>query len=127
VAIPDFQSLTLPVLQRAAEARVRTADLVPYLAAAFDLTSDERNALLPNGRQTTIANRTHWALAYLHKAGLLARVGRGEYEATEPGRELLKAPPAKLTLSYLLQHYPSVRAFRGSPGNAGAAEDDSAV
>lgn len=125
MAIPDFQSLTLPVLRRAAEARVRTAELVAALADAFELTPEERSALLPSGRQTTVANRTHWALAYLHKAGLIARVGRGEYEATDAGLALLKAPPDKLTLGYLSQHYPGVRAFRGTGGNGAGTADDS--
>lgn len=124
MAVPDFQSLTLPVLRRAARSRVRTADLVPELADEFGLTQEERSALLPSGRQTTIANRTHWTLAYLHKAGLVARVGRGEYEATEAGRDLLRAPPEKLTLAYLSQHYPGMRAFRSSAGNAGTGTDD---
>ncbi len=48
----------------------------------------------------------------MHKAGLLARGGRGEYEATEAGRTLLRAPLERLTLGYLMQHYPGVRAFQ---------------
>lgn len=100
------------------------ADLVAHLADTFSLTTEERSMLLPSGRQSTIANRTHWALAYLHKAGLLARVGRGEYEVTESGRALLDAPPEKLTLGYLMQHYPGVRVFRGSAGNGATAADE---
>lgn len=112
MAIPDFQTLMLPALRRLASGRTRTGDLISALAAEFGLTDEERASLLPSGRQPTIANRTHWALAYLNKAGLATRLGRGEYEASAAGRALLAAPPERITLPFLIERYPGVRAFR---------------
>jgi len=65
MSIPDFQSLMLPVLRRLSERCWATADLVRAMAEEHGLSEDESRTLLPSGRQTTIANRTHWALAYL--------------------------------------------------------------
>ena len=111
MAIPDFQSLMLPVLRRLAERQWKTAELVEAMADEHSLSLEERSFLLPNGRQVTIANRTHWALAYLNKAGLIIRVSRGNYEASARGRELLADPPSSLNIAYLL-NYPEFAAFR---------------
>ena len=89
MSIPDFQSLMLPILWRLAERQWPTSDLVEAMAAEHGLTDEERRALLPSGRQTTIANRTYWALAHLGKANVIARVSRGRYEAMERGRGIL--------------------------------------
>jgi restriction system protein len=63
--IPDFQTLMLPALQVAAAGEVRIGDAVESLATKFALTDEERSALLPSGRQTTFANRIHWAKTHL--------------------------------------------------------------
>jgi len=121
MSIPDFQSLMLPILRRLAERQWSTADLIETLAQEFALTEDERRALLPSGRQTTIANRTHWALAHLNKASVIARVSRGHYEATDRGRSVLDDPPDRITLSYL-NRFPEFVAFRTAV-NAAANSD----
>ena len=72
--------------------------------------------MLPSGRQATMANRTHWAIAYLHKAGLIERKARGQYEATERGRTVLTTSPERITIGYLGQ-FPGFSEFR-----AGVAE-----
>jgi restriction system protein len=118
VSIPDFQTLMLPALRRVAERRWRAAELIGALADEYQLTPEERAEMLPSGRQTRMANRCHWAIAYLAKSGLLTRVGRGEYEASAEGRELLRSPPERITLPFLMARYPALRAFR----EAGATE-----
>jgi len=85
------------------------------MAEEHGLSEDESRTLLPSGRQTTIANRTHWALAYLNKAGLITRISRGQYEASARGRELLEQPPTRLTIAYL-QRYPEFATFRTEVG-----------
>jgi restriction system protein len=119
VPIPDFQTLMLPTLRRVSERRWRAAELIAALSDEYALTPEERAEMLPSGRQTRMANRCHWAVAYLSKSGLLTRVGRGEYEASAEGLELLKSPPNRITLPFLTARYPALRAFR----DAGAAEN----
>jgi restriction system protein len=118
----------LPVLRRLGERSWKTAELVEAVSEEFGLTAEERAELLPSGRQARVANRTHWALAYLNKAGLITRLGRGEYEASLLGRQLLGVPPERITLAFLTERYPGVRAFRGDvDGLAAGATDGSAL
>ena len=67
--IPDYQTLMRPVLECASEGEVRISDVVEQLANKFDLTADERATLLPSGKQTTFANRVHWAKSYFRGVG----------------------------------------------------------
>jgi len=103
--IPDHQTLMLPVLRRLVEREWRTAELVESLAQEFNLSSAEAAELLPAGKQTKLANRVHWALAYLNRAGLIVRIEPGLYAASDTGRKLMAAPPEQITVAFLLQHY----------------------
>lgn len=121
MSIPDFQSLMLPILRRLAERQWSTSELVEAMAAEHSLTDEERRALLPSGRQTTIANCTHWALTHLGKANFIARVSRGGYEAMKRGRGILAALPDRITLAYL-NRFPEFVAFRTAVRVAGGAD-----
>jgi restriction system protein len=109
--IPDFQKLMLPVLRACAHGPITTSALVSAMADEFGLTESERSHLLPSGRQPTIANRVHWALAYLNRSGLLDRVSRGTYAASEQGRSVLARPPERITVAFLRQ-FPEFRSLR---------------
>jgi len=86
--IPDYQTLMRPVLECAASGEVRISDVVKQLADKFGLTAEERAALLPSGKQTTFANRVHWAKSYLKQAGLVEITGRGQFRVTDRGAHL---------------------------------------
>ncbi len=122
MAIPDFQTLMLPVLRACAAGEARTADLVERLAESFHLTAEERAALLPSGRQTTFANRTYWAIAYLGKAGLVERTRRAHYQVTARGRQVLVAPPERIDIKFLGQ-FPEFQTFR----ETGDREEDAPI
>jgi restriction system protein len=47
VAIPDFQTLMLPVLQKAVQGEVRISDVVDQIADDLGLSVEERGQLLP--------------------------------------------------------------------------------
>ena len=115
LSIPDFQTLMLPVLRIAAEGEVRISDVVERLAGEFTLSADERSHLLPSGRQTTFANRVHWAKSYLGKAGLVELTKRAHFRITEDGRKVLAAPPERIDIKYL-NRFPSFRQFREAGG-----------
>jgi restriction system protein len=87
--IPDYQTLMLPVLKLAAEQELTNKACVERLADQFSLVLEERTQLLPSGKQTIIANRVHWAVTYLTKAGLLDRPKRGAFVATNRGKHIL--------------------------------------
>ena len=76
MAIPDYQTLMLPLLTLLADGKERSFSQVPPpLADQFQLTAEDRARLLPSGRQQTFRNRVHWASFYLMKAGLLSGPG----------------------------------------------------
>jgi len=111
VAIPDFQTLMLPVLQSAADGEVNIGELVERLADEFKLTEEERRHLLPSGRQATFTNRTHWAKTYLGKAGLIEPTRRGYFRITARGKEVLAKRPKRIDMKFLSQ-YDEFKVFR---------------
>ena len=66
--IPDYQTLMLPVLRFAAEGETRVADVADRIANDLGLTAEEREQMLPSGRQRLLHNRIHWAKFYMSKA-----------------------------------------------------------
>lgn len=110
MTIPDYQTLMLPVLSLAGEGEQRVGDIAERIAEKFGLTDDEREKLLPSGRQRVLHNRIHWAKFYMSKAGLIASPGRGRFVATEAGRALLATNPTKIDVARLMQ-VPRFREF----------------
>src|SRR5579875_865143 len=117
MAVPDFQTLMLPVLKAAADGEVKISDLVDKLAEEFQLTEEERRELLPSGRQTTLANRAGWARTYLAKAGLVKPTRRGYFEATDRGRRVLAGNPGRIDTRFLSQ-FPEFEEFRKAARDA---------
>jgi restriction system protein len=123
MAIPDFQTLMLPVLKHFSDSKEKTpADVRGPIAVEFGLTDDDLATLLPSGRQTTFANRVAWALGYLKQSDLLESPRRGHYQITERGREVLLSPPARIDIAFL-ERYPNFQAFK----NRGGSTQDSVV
>lgn len=116
--IPDFQTLMLPVLRSAAKDEVKISDVVEQLAIDFKLSSEELAQLLPSGRQTTFANRVHWAKSYLGKAGLVELTKRAHFQITDRGRQVLTAPPDRIDIKYLNQ-FPGFQKFRDAEEGEG--------
>jgi hypothetical protein len=94
--IPDYQTLMLPVLRLAAKGETRVPDVEQQLARDLGLTPEERDRLLPSGKQRVLHNRVHWAKFYLAKAGLVISPQRGRFVASEAGRALLAAGPERI-------------------------------
>lgn len=101
MAIPDFQSLMLPVLRASADGEVKISDVVSRLGASLQLSEQDLSELLPSGKQTTFANRVNWAKSYLGKAGLVTLTRRGYFQISQKGREVLKKPPVAINTKFL--------------------------
>lgn len=123
MTIPDYQTLMLPVLRISAEGVTRMADVAERVADELNLSPEERERLLPSGRQRVLHNRLHWAKFYMGKAGLIATPARGRFVASEKGRRLLATAPARVDLAMLLQE-PEFREFYR---NEGQDREDDAV
>lgn len=120
--IPDYQSLMLPVLRLAAEGEKRVADVEDRIADDLGLTAEEREELLPSGRQRVLHNRIHWAKFYMSKAGLIASPARGRFVATDAGRALLAQNPDRVDVKLLLKR-PEFREFYKTSNSAGTDTD----
>src|SRR5271167_2669514 len=96
MAVPDFQTLMLPLLKLASDGQQHTlAEAVERLAQEFRLSDDDRAQLLRSG-QPRLYNRVGWTTTYLKKAGLLQAVGPGRFQLTERGRDVLASQPAAI-------------------------------
>ena len=112
MAVPDFQTLMLPVLRIFTDGKDRTpGDVRAPIAAEFQLSEEDLAVLLPSGRQSTFNNRVAWALGYLKQAELLKSPLRGHYQITDRGKQILASPPPRIDITYL-ERYPEFQAFR---------------
>jgi restriction system protein len=72
MAIPDYQTLMLPLLKRLADGKEhKHSRLVDELGSEFGLTGEELSERVPSGTQKVFLNRVGWARTYLKKAGSL--------------------------------------------------------
>lgn len=112
MAVPDYQSLMLPLLEFA-EARneeISTDEAVETLSTQLGLSEADLKEMLPSGVQPTFFNRVGWAATYMKKANLLEPTRRGYYRITQRGQDLLKKKPAKISVK-LLRQYPEFQDF----------------
>ncbi len=114
--IPDFQTIMLPLLRHVGDGREHSIrELVAELAQEFMLTEEERNTLLPSGKQKVFYNRVGWARTYLAKAGLIEMSRRSYYRITERGKQVLAGNPPRIDMKFLGQ-FPEYEEFREREG-----------
>jgi len=113
LAVPDFQSLMLPLLQMAAADKKEHSlqEARDWLADKLHVTDEERALLLPSGRQAVFNNRVAWAKVYLQRAGLLASPRRGHFQIAPRGLEVLGTNPPRVDIK-LLEKFPEFVEFR---------------
>lgn len=91
MAIPDFQSIMLPLLKHLADGKEHSSqDIYEALEKTFPLSRDEREELLPSGKQRVFVNRIGWAKSYLKLSELIESTQRGFYKITTNGSHALE-------------------------------------
>jgi restriction system protein len=131
MAVPEFQTIMLPLLRFAGDGNPKVfSDSVDALAAEFGLTDEEKAELLPSGRYPRFRQRVGWAKTYLYNAKLLSYGQRGGFQITDRGKDLLAERPDNINIRFLMR-YPEFVEFRTrakpSPdegGDGGTADDD---
>ena len=83
------------------------------IANSLGLSEDEREEMLPSGKQRLLHNRIHWAKFYMVKAGLINAPKRGSFIASPSGKALLAEEPIKIDVE-TLKCYPSFVDFYGA-------------
>ncbi|NLN60259.1 MAG: hypothetical protein GX147_06070 [Deltaproteobacteria bacterium] len=90
MAIPDFQSVMLPLLEFCADGQEYTnRQAIDAMSQEFGLTEEEQKQLLPSGQQRIFENRVAWARAHMKMADLVENTKRGVFRITERGKNVL--------------------------------------
>ena len=103
MAIPDYQTLMLPVLKHAAAGEIRIGDIIDKLTIEFQITDEELSELIPSGKQPIFYNRVHWARQYLKQAGLVEATKRAHINITQRGRDVLASDVRRIDIKFLKQ------------------------
>lgn len=117
MAVPDFQTLLLPVLQFAGEIKheFSTSDACAAIAKRLNLTDEDLRETIPSGMESTLANRISWATTYMKKALLLESTRRGFCQITARGIEILDSSPKRIDIKFLSQ-FQEFRDFQNLKG-----------
>ena len=104
MAVPDFQSMMLPLLEAIADG-AEHSNSVAYdsVAKQMKIAADDLQLMHSGGEQTVFYNRVAWGKTYLKKGGLLKSPKRGTIQITESGQRVLKNKPAKIDIRFLKQ------------------------
>lgn len=125
MTVPDFQTIMLPLVMLASDGRERPlVEAFNGLADRFNLTTEEREELLPSGRQRRFENRVRWARSYLTKAGLLESPRRGSFKITARGQDILGENPSSININFLERFPEFVEFRRGTRDTAPVATGD---
>ena len=102
MAIPDFQTLMLPLLELLKDGKpVKLSEMVEIMSDKYNLTEEERNEWLPSKVQKTMYNRVAWAKQYLKNSELIESPEKGLFKITQKGVAVLKEKPQKIDLRFL--------------------------
>src|SRR5688572_16092143 len=115
MAVPDYQSLMLPLLEALADGQEHDVrELRDTVAQRLGMTESDREELQPSGKQAVYDNRIGWAKTYLDKAALVRSVRRGVYQITQRGQVVVAERPARVDVAYL-SRFPEFEEFRRRP------------
>lgn len=91
-----MNDIQLPLLQLLQDGKEHTLkESVEKLATHFNLNDEDRSQIVPSGYKKTFDTRVTWALSQLRNSLLLENTGRGVFQITKRGLELLKTNPKK--------------------------------
>ena len=112
MAIPDYESLMLPLLKLAGDEKEHTTREATEVLSR-DLTEQEKKALLPSGTTRVIVNRLGWAATYLKKCHLFDSPKRGYFKITPRGLDVLKQNPTEINTKFL-ERFPEYHEFKNA-------------
>lgn len=125
MAVPDYQSLMLPLLKITSDRKEHGfGEVAEAIAKYFKLTDDDRKEMLSSGRQAKFENRVGWAQTYMKKAGLLESPGRGKIRITERGLKVIKDNHADINAKFLRQFPEFLEFQKVSRQDAGQEQEE---
>ena len=106
MAIPDYETLMLPILQYLSDRNIKkTREIINKIIQVYEIPPDETKKLIPSGRAKLIDNRVGWACTYLRKYGLISSPQRGQNRITQEGLNLLSKNPNRIDSKMLKKLY----------------------
>src|SRR4030042_6261988 len=112
MSVPEFQKYFLPFLEIVKDKKEHTInELIERLADYFNLSNEDKNELVPSGRDTRHANRVKWTRTYFKKASLVESVGKAKVKITQRGLDILSKKPEKIDIKFLDQ-FEEFKTFR---------------
>ena len=113
MAIPGYQEFMYPFLRMLEDGQEHSLrESYVRLADEFDLTEQEREEMLPSGKQRIVHNRVGWTRTYLKKAGLLNTIRPGVFVITERGKQLLADSSITAIDNSFLMQFPEFPQFK---------------
>lgn len=103
--LPNYQEIMRPflqILEQNQDQEVRLREVISKVSSHFGLSDEEKNELLPSGKQRVIDHPVGWARTYLLKVGLIDRPKRAHLIITERGIQAL-AESTEINNDYLKQ------------------------
>jgi len=103
MAVPDFQSIMLPLLMFLKDKQEHTnKEIIEHISNHFNLSQADRDERLPSSSSVyLISNRVGWAETHMKMAGLIESPRRAIYKITNDGIETLHKNISQINLSYL--------------------------
>ncbi len=117
MAVPNFQSFFLPLLEFASDGEEHTIqEARQALVISMKISEEDLADRLPSGTQTKFENRTAWAKSYFVQAKVLESPRRGRLRITDRGKELLQQGHTRIDIKVLDQYQEFVE-FRTTKKN----------
>jgi restriction system protein len=116
--IPEFQTLMLPLLKHISDGQIHNIhDTISSLSKGLNLTEEDLNEWLPSKSQKKFYNYVYWAKAHLKMAGAVENKGRGQFQITNRGIEILNENPSHLNIKYLTNKYEDYKSLLNRKGD----------
>ena len=97
-------------------------DVCDAVAASVGVSQEDRQLLLPSGKQTVLNNRVGWAITYMAKAGLIRRPRRGVAIITERGKQFVTDHSGPIN-GRVLEQFPEFIEFKTTRHDKTATRD----
>lgn len=127
MAIPKYNDLFSDVLEVLLDKNEhRTRDVKEIISNKLDLTDEERQELIPSGKETIIKNRIGWSITSLKKAGYVESKKWGSINITKFGLKEYEKNP-NITLDDLLKISSYIEYVNGGSKSLDDSDDTNPV
>lgn len=111
--VPNFEKFFSPYLSFMGDGKVHSLkELVDFISKTLNLTDEDRREMTKKGSFTRVYDRTQWTGSYFRQAKLIESKGRGVYQITQRGLDLLNTHKGEITHETLCE-FPEFLEFSG--------------